>query len=292
MKFLVLGASAVLGAAVVAIAQPHADATRRARAEDKTLVFAPNGPMIRATSLDQHEPTADVLWIRSVLVFGDHWKRDPDPTWIAWLRGTILAVVDLDPTWRSPYFYGGSLLRVLGDIDGADAVFSRGADALPDDGYFAFSVAMDHYIYREDPTLAAEWMERAATAPKGGRWYAAAAAALRSHGGDRDGAIAYLEAQRNAAPSEPELADIDTQLGRLYHDRLAEGFLPACEAYRELHGHPPPDPESLFSWARTPVPPNPRGDAWQIGNDGCVRSVGAEESRLRKLRKAERSFLK
>lgn len=292
MKFLILGASAVLGSALVGFAQPRADATRRARAEDASLVFAPNGPMLRAASLDQHEATADVLWIRSVLVFGDHWKRDGDPTWIAWLRGTILAVVDLDPAWRSPYFYGGSLLRVLGDIDGSDAVFRRGAEAIPNDGYFAFSFAMNQYIHRDDPALAADWMERAAAAPRAGTWYAAAAAALRTRGGDRDGAIAYLEERRSAAPSEPELADIDTQLGRLYHDRVAETFLPACSAYEEQHGGPPPDPSTFFTWTGSPIPTNPRGDAWIVGSDGCIRSAGAEVNRVRRLRRAESLLLR
>lgn len=292
MKFLVLGTAALLGAALVGIAQPHADVTRRVRADDKALVFAPNGPVLRAASLDQHEPAADILWVRSVIVFGERWKVDPDPTWATWLRGTVLAVIDLDPKWRSPYFYGGSLLRVLGDIDGADAVFERGADALPDDGYFAFSFAMDQYIYRDDPTLAAVWMERAAAAPQAGRWYAAAAAAMRDHGGDRDGAIAYLERQRTVAHSEPELADIETQLSRLYHDRLTTAFLPACRAYRSSNGSAPSSPEAFFLWAGTPVPVNPRGDAWVVGLDGCVRSAGAEVTRLRRLRRAEGVFLR
>lgn len=248
--------------------------------------------MLRAASLDQHEPLADLLWMRVVLVFGERWKVDPDPTWVSWLRGTILAVGDLDPTWRSPYFYGGSLLRVVGDIDGSDEVFKRGAEAIPQDGYFAFSYAMNLYLYRDDPAGAAVWMDKASLANKSATWYAAAAAAFRSHGGDRDGAIAYLEGKRATELSEPELADVDVQLGRLYHDRIAERFLIPCETYRAEAGGPPPTPEAFFAWANTPVPTNPRGDAWTVGTDGCVRSAGAEASRIRKLRRAEMGFLR
>ncbi len=279
------------GAGVVATSQPQADVTRRSRAEDKALVFAPNGPMLKAASLDQHEPVADMLWMRSVLIFGERWKVDPDPTWIAWLRGTVLAVTDLDPTWRSPYFYGGSLLRVLGDIDGSDAVFKRGAEALPDDGYFAFNYAMNMYLYHADPTGAAAWMERASTGKSAATWYASAAAALRRDGGDLEGAIRYLEEQRKAEKTDAERADTDYQLGRLYHDRLAKQFLPACEAYAAANHAPPPSAEAFFHWAGTATPTNPRGDAWIVGADGCIRSEAAEHERVRRLLKAERPYL-
>ena len=289
---LVLAGVTVLGAGAVAVAQPRADATRQLRTSMNALVFAPNGPMLKAFTLDQAEPTADLLWMRSVLVFGERWRLDPDPTWIAWLRGTILATLELDPGWRSPYFYGGSLLRVLGDVDGSDEVFKRGFEALPNDGYFAFSYAMNLYLYREDPIAAAEWMDKAAHAPAAATWYTAAAAALRSHGGDREGAIAYLESERTKALSEPQRADLDMQLGRLYHDRLVEQFHPACESYLEAHHAPPPSPEAFFAWANTAVPTNPRGDAWVVGGDGCIRSDGAEKGRMFRLRRAEAPYLK
>lgn len=282
----------VLGGAAVAFSQPLADITRTERAASNPLVFAPNGPMLRAASLDQEEPLGDLLWIRAVLVFGERWKTDLDPTWIQWLRGTVLAVTDLDPAWRSPYFYGGSLLRVLGDIDGSDEVFKRGAENVPGDGYFAFSYAMNLYLYHEDPTAAADWMDRAAREPNGATWYTAAAGAMRSHGGDREGAIAYLESRQREALSEPERADVEVQLGRLYHDRLAESFLPACRAYEQQRGEAPRSPAELFAWAGTPVPVNPRGDEWVVGGDGCVRSRGAEATRLVRLRKAEMKLMK
>ena len=163
MKFFTTAAltsACLAGGATVALSQPRADVTRMQRAAENPLVFAPNGPMLQAASLDQAEPLADLLWIRAVLVFGERWKTDLDPVWIQWLRGTMLAVTDLDPHWRSPYFYGGSLLRVLGDVDGSDEVFKRGADNVPDDGYFAFSYAMNQYLYHDDTT----------TAPRRRRW--------------------------------------------------------------------------------------------------------------------------
>lgn len=282
----------VLGAAAVAVSQPLADVTRTQRAASNPLVFAPNGPTLRAASLDQEEPLADLLWIRAVLVFGERWKTDLDPTWVQWLRGTVLAVTDLDPTWRSPYFYGGSLLRVLGDIDGSDEVFKRGADNVPHDGYFAFSYAMNQYLYHDDPAAAADWLDRAAREPRAVRWYTAAAGAMRSNGGDREGAIAYLEGRQRDDLSDPERADVGLQLGRLYHDRLAASFAPGCAGYERQHGGPPSSAADFFAWAGTPVPVNPRGDDWVVGGDGCVRSLGAEATRLVRLRKAELKLVK
>lgn len=287
MKTVLLVLATLLGGAVVAGAQPRADLTRRQRAIDNALVFAPDGPMLRAASLDQHEVVSDLLWVRAVLVFGDRWNQDPDPTWVTWLRGTVVAVTELDPGWRTPYYHGGTLLRVLGDIDGSDAVFKAGAAALPDDYFFPFSVGMNLYLYRDDPEGAVEWIDRASRLPNGPRQYAGLAAQLRSKGGDLEGAIAYLRERRRAAGSDPERADIDDQLGRLYHDRLVEGWAPQCQAYRQANGGPPASPAAFFAWLSQPVPDNPRGDAWVVGNDGCVRSEGAEPARLRRLRSAE-----
>jgi len=282
----------VLGGTAAAVSQPLADITRTQRAASNPLVFAPNGPTLRAASLDQEEPLADLLWIRAVLVFGERWRTDLDPTWIVWLRGTVLAATDLDPPWRSPYFYGGSLLRVLGDIDGSDEVFKRGADNVPSDGYFAFSYAMNQYLYHEDPAAAADWLDRAAREPGAARWYSAAAGAMRSHGGDREGAIAYLEGRQREELSDPERADVDIQLARLYHDRLAATFAPACAGYEQQYGEPPPSAAAFFAFAGTAVPVNPRGDDWVVGGDGCVRSRGAEATRLLRLRKAEMKLVK
>lgn len=278
---------ALVGGAVVAGAQPEADRTRHERAIDNALVFAPNGPVLRAASLDQHEVVADLLWVRAVLVFGDRWTHDPDPTWIAWLRGSIVAVTQLDPAWRTPYYHGGTLLRVLGDIDGSDAVFKAGAAAFPDDYFFPFSIGMNLYLYRDDPEGAVPWIDAASRMPGGPRQYAGLAAQLRSKGGDRAGAIAYLRERRREAGSDPERADIDDQLGRLYHDSMVDGWTARCRAYRQAHGGPPASPEAFFAWMGVAVPGNPRGDAWVVGNDGCVRSAGAEPARLRRLRAAE-----
>lgn len=289
---LFFSAVIVLGVGVVAGSQPRADVTRRERAIDTALVFAPDGKMLRAATLDQHEPVADLLWIRTVLVFGERWNQDPDPTWITWLRGSIHAVTELDPRWRTPYFWGGSLLRILDDIDGSDAVFLAGIKNLPDDYYFPFSYGMNFYLYHDDPIEAAGWIELASTLPNGVPKYAGLAAKLRSSAGDRSGAIASLIERKQEATDETEIADLDLQLSHLYHDRLVDELKPACKAYQVATGHPPDSPADFFAWANIATPDNPRGDAWSVGQDGCVRSVAAEAARIRRLRINERAFLR
>ena len=292
MNRLFFSAVIALGIGVAAVSQPRADLTRRERAIDTALVFAPDGKMLRAATLDQHEPVADLLWIRTVLVFGERWNEDPDPTWITWLRGSIQAVSELDPQWRTPYFWGGSLLRILDDIEGSDAVFLAGIKNLPDDYYFPFSYGMNLYLYHDDPTEAAVWIDRSSRLPNGVAKYAGLAAKLRSSGGDRSGAIDYLLERKAEATDETEIADIDLQLSHLYHDRLVDQLLPTCRAYRAEKGTAPASPADFFAWAHMEMPDNPRGDAWIIGQDGCVRSAAAEGVRLRRLQAAERPFLK
>lgn len=281
----------LLGAALAAVAQPRADATRTPRGERAAVLFAPDGATLRVAASGFHEVAADVLWFRAALVFGERYQADPDPAWTEVFARTVLAVTELDPTWRTPYFYGGSLLRVLGNIEASDEVFRRAVEHRPDDWYFAFSLGMNEYLYRDDPRAAAAWFERAAALPKAPAWYAAAAAAMRHAAGEREPAIRYLRDVLQRTESPAIRADTERQLGRLLHNQLVDGWEGACKAWRVANGRRLERPEDLARLGFT-LPPNPRGDAWVVGLDGVVRSAESEADRLGKVRNAELARLR
>jgi tetratricopeptide (TPR) repeat protein len=271
-----------VGAGVAALAQPRVDGTRIARSVDNALVFAPNGQQLEVASMGFQEPVADLLWVRAVLVFGERWGRQEDATWTTWLRRMLTAVTELDSHWHTPYQYGGLILKVAQDVDGADDIFRHGMEAFPNDPFFPFSIGMDAYLARGDAATAADYLERAAASPEAPPWYAAAAAAMRQRKGERRAAIEYLRGVRRSTTDPHVIADTDRQLARLYHNEIVSRWEQACLDYRARTGHPLASPAQLAELGFK-LPENPRGDAWIVGTDGVVRSKGAEGERIRRM---------
>lgn len=275
------------GAGLVGVGLPRVDHTRHARSIDNALLFLPNGREVELAATGQEEAIADLLWARAVLTFGERWGKDQSAEWVEWMYRMVLVVTELDPGWRTPYFYGSALMRVLGDVDASDEILSRGHAALPEDPFFPFSMGMNCYVYRDDAACAARWYEIAASKPGAARWIAGAAAKMREDAGDRSAAIAYLENVLRSNPSPEVRTDSQWQLDRLRHNDIVDAWAPACRAFAAQNGRPPRSVAELELYAGAPMPPNPRGDAWVIGHDGLVRSAAAEGERVRRLRKAE-----
>ena len=224
------------------------------------------------------------------MLFGERFHDAEEVSWRAWLGSMIESTTTLDPQWRTPYHYGGALLRVVGDIDGSTAIFEKCSAELPDDPWCPFSARMNWFLDKDDPERAAEWVHRAAERPEAQRWWKAAAASMRSRVGGRDAAVRYLDAEIERAASEGELHYLQMKRGRLIHEALVESWEGACRSYREATGEnlgSPEDPAQLgFE-----LPPNHRGDAWVVGADGVVRSEEAEAERRKQAIRAEQRLV-
>ena len=282
MRWLLVAIPALLGAWSLV---PRIDHTRHERQLDTTLLFPPDGEQLRMLATGQEEPLSDLLWVRTVLVFGERYNVETGGQWTLWLEQMILATTTLDPTWRTPYFYGGVMLRVADDLDGSNAVFEKATRNLPQDWFFPFSIGMNAYLYQHDRVTASTWLKKAAVLPGAPGWYAAAAAAMGVETGGRKAAMAYLKGVLEST-KDPGIRDAtDFQLRRLQHDELVETWAEACRRYREEHDHPLERPEDL-SRLGFALPENPRGDAWVVGRDGVVRSKGAEQEHWREGLKA------
>lgn len=276
-------AATLLGAWLVAFAHPRVDSTRLTRSIDNALLFAPDGDQLSVASLGFNEPIADLLWVRTVLVFGERWDRTADTAWIPWMSRMLLAVTTLDPAWRSPYYYGGLLMRILGDVETSDEMFRRGMRNLPEDPFFPFSLGMNAYLVRGDTRTAGEYLAVASKLPRAPAWYGAAAAAMMQRHGERRAAIEFLREILRTTETPLVVQDTERKLQRLYHDEIVERWEQACLDHRAKTGQALASPEALADLGFT-LPANPRGDAWIVGTDGVVRSEGAERDRLRRMR--------
>ena len=273
-KTLLIAGLAIAGGAFAAHGgQRAADAARFARRGEERTLYQPRGEALRVAALGYHGLLADVIWVRTVLQFADL-LVDKQPEDAEWLRLTVDAVVVLDPTWRTPYFYGGGFMRLMGDIDASDEFYSRGMVSVPDDPFFPFSLGMNAYLHRGDSAKAAEWLRRAAQMPKAPAWYHAAAAAFIEGEGERRAAIRYIEDQI-ARESRPEvLESLAKKRAQLIHDELAEQMNAARAQWEGRTGEPLTTPGVLGT-----LPEDPLGGQWVVAPDGQIRS-SVQEARL------------
>lgn len=274
------------GAALAALGQPRADATRHVRQLDALLVFVPSAEGVRTASSGFEEVAADLFWVRTVLLFGERFGRTNDESeWVEWLVRMTDSVTTLDPTWSTPYHYGSGMLRVVNAIPASSTLLERCAEHRPDDYWCPMSRGMNDLLYAKNPAAAAEWLYQAARRPNAPPWYGAAAAAMQSDAGQRRAGLKYLS-DRLAEETDPRVIEsLERQRGRLIHDELVDAWATDCQRWRDEHG-PLARPEDLATLGH-PLPPNPRGDAWIIGADGVVRSEGAEAERIVDRRREE-----
>jgi len=273
-----------IGAALAAFTAMHrvqqaVDPVRRANVVDTQYTFMPSPETTHVASLGYQIMVADVMWIRAVLQFVDvidsGGKRG-----LHWLHAMLDTVIHLDPRWRTTYFYGGSMLRVLKDVDGSDRIFTAGMEALPEDHHFPFSLAMNAFLYRGDHETAARYLTHAAELPSAPRWYRTAVGAFIHKSGQRRTAIRYLKEQIDNAGSDKERVFLTNKYRTLVHEELSSMLEEQRERWEASNHRPLTDLGQLGV-----LPPDPYKAGWIISIDGVIRSeymdkVVAEEEKL------------
>ena len=284
-RTLVLLVVALLGMFGAHRAQLGTDEYRWMEAESHRQIFVPSPEATKVASLGFELVVADLLWTRAVLLFVDFLDSESEQG-VVWTRTVLQTVTHLDPLWRTPFFYGGSMLRLLDDLDGSDEVFNAGAQSFPQDAYFPFSLAMNAYLFREDLDLATAYLTKAAGLPNAPKWYRNAAAEFIHRGGQRKAAVTYLNEQIERANSDKERQLLTTKRDDLLYSQLIEMVAERQEKWESHFGRPVLDPKVL-----APLPKDPKGGEWIVGGDGRVRSSNVEpKARLRDLNE-ERSIL-
>ena len=294
---LVLCLVFLLGTTVTHLSQRSVDELRYQQGAWDAERMRPNGQALRTAAMGYHTFLADALWLRTVLVAAEVYE-DRESSKVTWLRESLLAIAQLDPSWRTLYFYGGGFLRVTEDIDGSNQLFELGHAALPDDSYFPFSRGMNSYLYPDEASPesslidAADWIERAAALPQAPGWYKGTAAVFRSEAGSgqRDVAIEYLTAQLENETRPKAREVIELRLARLQHDQIADLLDQARQGYEAQFGQELGDVALLVDEGKQ-LPPEPLGSQWIIGGDGMVRSEIVEAELEERGRLMEREYL-
>jgi tetratricopeptide (TPR) repeat protein len=270
---LTLSIALFSGAALAHTSQRLVDAQRRDLNVSHELLFIPDAESVRVASLDHSVHVADLLWVRTVLAFGERWNTTGDRAWVEWLSRTVIGVCQIDPRWRTPYFYGGVMLRVLGDYEGSTAVMKLGSENLPEDPWFPFSVGMNLYIQGGDREEASRWVAEAARRPGAPEWYAVAAVAFRQEQKERPQAIRFLQDELKLTDDPDLRKELERRLASLTHDEYAERLNELAQAFAAERGRRPRGVEELVRVGKLKTaPPDPLGGSWVVDIDGEIKS--------------------
>jgi len=284
-RTIILALMPLLGAVGAHHFQVLTDRDRWAQGADLRPIFVPSPGASKVGAMGFDLVVADLLWTRAVLLFVDFLDADVSGGAI-WTRTVLKTVGSLDPEWRTPFFYGGSMLRLLEDIDGSDEIFELGMAEFPDDAYFPFSLAMNAYLHHQDLDRAVDYLQQAAAMPDAPRWYRNAAAEFISRQGQRKTALTYLRQQLEQSNSDRERALLDSKYRSLLYEQVSEAVGTVQERVESSIGERISSIEQLGE-----LPPDPLGGAWFIAPDGVVRSTIQDPVVARRSRVDERAIL-
>lgn len=133
---------------------------------DDDRYYLPPAEWLRVFSLGYNELAADLVWVKTLVYFGDMslktWAKDKKAAaanhTANYTTNYMWTVCDLDPRFRSVYNRGSALaLFQRGNVSEQTAqmaieILERGHREFPDDGEIAFSLGFIHY-YEMEPFL-------------------------------------------------------------------------------------------------------------------------------------------
>jgi hypothetical protein len=280
-----LCSTAVLGLSLAHVSHRDVDERRFASPDIEQRDYLPSPAAFRFLSMGHHTLLADILWVRTILVYSD-FAHDCQPEDSKWLLGMLRTISELDPTWRTPYFFGGSMLIVCDDLIGSNEVFGRGYEILPGDYYFPFALSSNASIYGNDMEEAAHWLQIAAGIEGAPAWFRSAVANMLTKAGHREVSLRYIYEQLELQ-SDPAVVDsLNQRLWLILHDGYTEKIAVLRQEFRQKHGHDIQDVEEL----KIPFD-DPFGEGWTLAADGVIRAIEMERRFARKQYLAERGLL-
>jgi hypothetical protein len=269
-----------------------ADPPRRELQVEEVFQVMPSGEALQVAAMGYDVHLADMIWVRSVLMFGTYWDNTSDPRWTEWLQGMIAAATTLDPDWHTLYSYGGLMLKVLEDYESSNRVFIAGSEVFPDDYFMKFSVAMNYHLYLEDPDEAYRWALAASEIEGAPPWYGGAAMAMYAKEQTRAVGIRFLLDQRQNTTDPNLIESIERHLNELVHDDRAERLNAAMAEYRERYQR---EPLSINVLEETQlvekIPEDPYGEGWVLDVNGEIYSRRIAETSARLGVNFERNML-
>lgn len=148
----------------LALAQVQNSLVQYRSPEQESLLYLPSGKLLKPLALGYDQLLADLLWMKTVSYFGGHYLGDKQYPWLAHMLNLI---IDLDPRFDFPYYFGGVVLSLeASQIDQANKILERGIEAYPERWEFPFYIGFNHFYHRRDLAKGLPYLEKASLLPK------------------------------------------------------------------------------------------------------------------------------
>jgi len=266
-------------------AHRHTDAWAPVSQVTDEVLYLPSGRFLKLASLGYESLIADLLWLRATAMFGERYDSSGD--WHLWLYHMINLSTDLDPKFRAAYKYGGTMLRIDGRlVDQSNLIFQKGSEALPDEWYFPFAIAMNYFLYNEDRRLAALYMEQAARSARRAEqaaeeartrddlgsvvldprrappaYLANLAASLHSDVDQLDVGLSFLEEERRQLPPSAAREAVEVKILETRYLIARRDAVSVLQQFRDQHGVFPEQPQDVARLGLS-LPDDPLGGRW------------------------------
>ncbi len=208
------------------------------------LIYIPEARFVRTASLGFHAVLADIMWVRAVIYFGEHYVTDKD---YSWLYRILDVTTSLDPENILAYRFGGTMLAMgENDVEKSIEILKKGIRNNPEEDWrLYFLVGFNYFYYLKDYATAAEYLEKASRMPGHPSYLPRLAAKMYAKADDIDTAIAFLEETYKHYENESVKETIRERIITLVAKKHARSFKPIVEKYKEIYGEYPSEMDAL-----------------------------------------------
>lgn len=159
--------------------------------EQETLLYLPSGKYLKPLALGYNQLLADFLWMKTISYFGGHFLGDKQYPWLAHMLNLI---IDLDPRFDFPYYFGGVVLSLeASQVEQANQILTRGIEAYPNRWEFPFYIGFNYYYHQKDFSKAIPYFEKASSLPNAPAYLKGMVARLYEKTGKQEESLHFYE---------------------------------------------------------------------------------------------------
>jgi hypothetical protein len=153
-------------------------------------LYIPTGRLLPYLSLGHKQLLADLLWLRTILYFGEHSLTDRD---FPYLYHLVDIVTTLDPCFLEPYLFGGIALSLEAHaVEESNSLLQKGMKHFPNEWRIPFYLGFNYWYFKEERGQAAQYVALASQLPGAPSYLSRLAATLYLQGGQGEVALKFL----------------------------------------------------------------------------------------------------
>lgn len=126
-------------------------------------LYLPSGKFMEQVSLGYNQITADMIWFSAIQYYGGFRAGDHD---LAYFRGLIDLVTDLDPHFIFPYLFGAVVMsQDMHSLDSGIDLLRKGMHNNPESWELPFEIGFLSFIDARNHDMAARYFDLASRLP-------------------------------------------------------------------------------------------------------------------------------